>query len=110
MNDWMLLMRKATVDDIKRWTLEIEADEQARYGSRNVSDIDAWAQQQDLDAAYDKLRQTQDDERVLRMLKLAGIQKTLDMSDEEFMKRGRKAIKDAVLKKKREEFNANKKK
>jgi hypothetical protein len=109
-DEWMILMKRATADDIRRWTAEIEAEEQAIYRHTNTDEIDSWVQQQDLDAAYEKIRRQQDNANILRLLKLAGIQKTLDMTDDEFLERGELWLKDQARKKKRKRLDAKKQK
>lgn len=110
MDEWTILMKRATADDIRRWTAEIEADEQAVYRQTNTDEIDSWVQQQDLDAAYEKIRRQQDNAKILRLLKLAGIQKTLDMTDEEFLERGERWLKDQAREKKKKRLDAKKQK
>ena len=108
MDEWIDLMNKATIDDIKRWKADIAADERGAFKRDNGHEVDAWAAQHDLQAEYEKLRKKQDDAQILKLLKLAGIQKTLKMSDEEFLERGRRALKAAQQKAKRRKYLAQK--
>ena len=110
MDDWNDLMNKASVDDIKRWRRDIEADERGLFKRGTGHDLEAWATKQSIDQKYDELRKKQDDAKLLQLLKLAGIQKTLRMSDEEFLERGRRAVKTAQQRQKRKKHQAQKQK
>jgi len=109
-DDWNDLMNKASIDDIKRWRADIEADEGGLLKRDYGHEFDAMAAQQDLQAQYEKLRKETDDAKLLQILKLAGIQKTLKMTDDEFLERGRRALKAAQQKAKRRKYNATKNK
>ena len=108
MDDWNDLMNKASVDDIERWRRDIEADERRSLKREYGHEFDALAAQQDLQAKYEKLRKETDDAKLLQILKLAGIQKTLKMTDDEFLERGRRALKAAQQKAKRRKYLAQK--
>lgn len=108
MDDWNDLMNKASIDDIKRWRADIEADERGLFKRDYGHEFDVLAAQQELQSKYEKLRKETDDAKLLQILKLAGIQKTLKMTDEEFLERGRRALKTAQQKAKRKKYLAPK--
>jgi hypothetical protein len=89
------LLEQASVEQIRAWANEIKADEKRAINTNSNLEHDLKHTKQDLQIAYDKWRKSEDDKVVLRMLTLAGIQKHVNMTDLEFLERGRKAIDDA---------------
>lgn len=110
LDEWIDLMKKATIDDIQRWKADIAADERGLYKRGTGNDLEAWATKWDIDRKYEELTKAKEDAEVLKLLKLAGIQKTLNMSDEEFLERGRRAVKIAQQRRKRKKYEAKNKK
>jgi hypothetical protein len=109
-DEWFDLMKKATIDDIQRWKADIEADERGLFKRGTSNDLEAWATKWDIDRKYEALRKKKEDAEILKLLKLAGIQKTLQMSDEEFLERGKRAVKIAKQRRKKKKYEASKKK
>jgi len=101
------LLEQASVEQIRAWANEIKADEQRAINTNSNLEHDLKHTKQDLQIAYDKWRKSEDDKVVLRMLTLAGIQKHVNMTDLEFLERGRKAIDDARRIRKIRRYNGN---
>ena len=101
------LLEQASVEQIRAWANEIKADEKRAINTNSNLEHDLKHTKQDLQIAYDKWRKSEDDKVVLRMLTLAGIQKHVNMTDLEFLERGRKAIDDARRIRKIRRYNGN---
>ena len=101
------LLEQASVEQIRAWANEIKADEKRAINTNSNLEHDLKHTKQDLQIAYDKWRKSEDDKFVLRMLTLAGIQKHVNMTDLEFLERGRKAIDDARRIRKIRRYNGN---
>jgi len=83
------ILEAASIEQLKTWADEIKADERNEVMRTINAELQPNA---DIQRAYEEWRAAEDDRNVLRLLTLAGIQKHANMSDLEFLERGRRAI------------------
>ena len=85
--NWIM---NATTEQLAKWRDEIDADEKMMRGKTDAYEYDLWLDDADLEERWKKVKAEKNKEDILKLLRLAGIQNTLNMTDDEFIKRGEK--------------------
>ena len=78
----------ATTEQLAKWRDEIDADKKMMRGKTDAYEYDVWIDDAELEERWKEVKAEKNKEDILRVLKLAGIQNTLNMTDDEFIKRG----------------------